>query len=604
MPQPRGNVLGRNRVVQLVILGLCTGCVESRLTPVKDPVTGDTSDVNDSSGVDTTADSAPCVDVEPETGPSASTSSATCAVDVHAEWDPVITFTSSDDAWFLASPIVLPGGVIYIAQGDGESLITAYGGAVSEMPFPGVAYEDLAGIFGATTPESGSTFIAAALPPSGVADYAAYLYDLGAGTVEQGVAHSSLTNEEVVIADVDADGAPDVATPAGTMKMDGSSLANYVVSAYSMSSLYVDQIDATDPALEVVTQGGVWSDDNVSRQDWEDELFWIGGVTANEDRPFAVYVTWPSLEGRWLDDGSLAWDRAGVDYQYRLAIGDVDGDGQDEICASIHGELTLLDLAGNTLRSWPDDGNRELGSCTLADLDGDGAYEVLDWNEGGFAAFSGATGAILFSIPDFRTGVWPLASPAVADVDGDGSTDIVLTGTEADSFETRPHTVRVYSSASGSWAPTTSVWSSASFAAGTASPDGRPQSRPLVPGWRRGMGFRAQPSLVGIPDPRPIVDSTCVECDEGTAYVSVRVENRGGAPATGVGLHVSAWTDAGWTDYDSASFGDVAESTMSEGQVLTFPFPHGSEITVWVSGNERDCNPDDDGALISVDDCL
>lgn len=577
------------------------GCVDNQLSPTKQPPAGETNEPTaDDSPVEATDD---CTALIPFAGPSASSASATCSMVVNAVWDPFVVTAASDSQWALADPVVLPGGIVYVVQADASSLVALAPATVWEVDLPDVDHEDVAGTFAAVFPDTGAIGFGMALPASGSEAYAPYFFDATTGSAVQGDAQYSLTNEDVVVADVDADGILDVASPAGTLRLDGSWMASYLGEPYSMSSLYVDQINPEDAALEVVTKGGVWSDDDASRQNWGEELFWIGGVTAREDRPFAVYVTWPDVEGRWLDDGTLAWSASGVDYAYRLALGDVDGDGVDELCASFNGELRIMDLSGVTKQMYPHDDGRAIGSCSLADLDGDGTYEVVDWNQSGMFVFSGSSDEELFSVTDFVAGRRALATPAIADVDGDGSADIVVTGRDVGSSVTQANEIRVYGSATASWAPTTSVWSAPNFAAGTSSPDGRAQSRPLVPGWQRGMGFRAQPALAGLQDLLPRIDDVCVSCDTDSVTMSLRVENRGGTTATNVAVHLSIWTDGGWAELALSDFGDIAESTVSAGQLVTFPLPDVADVTVWVDSDQRDCAPDDDVLTAVIDGC-
>ncbi len=67
------------------------------------------------------------------------------------------------------------------------------------------------------------------------------------------------------------------------------------------------------------------------------------------------------------------------------------------------------------------------GGMSMADLDADGRYEVIHWSENGLRILEGATGSVLAENVDVTTRA--LASePVIADVDGDGSAEIVITG--------------------------------------------------------------------------------------------------------------------------------------------------------------------------------
>ncbi len=109
----------------------------------------------------------------------------------------------------------------------------------------------------------------------------------------------------------------------------------------------------------------------------------------------------------WTGDTDLLWYGG-----WAVALADVDVDGDVEIAFGGH----LADHEGHEIFTHLD-GALGIGLTTLADLDGDGAMEVI----AGAKAWM-ATGAPYYEVPDLVT-----AHPQVADLDDDGLPEVLLT---------------------------------------------------------------------------------------------------------------------------------------------------------------------------------
>ncbi|MCP4872355.1 MAG: hypothetical protein GY898_26950 [Proteobacteria bacterium] len=107
-------------------------------------------------------------------------------------------------------------------------------------------------------------------------------------------------------------------------------------------------------------------------------------------------------------------------------VADFDGDGGSEIAVPARTRLLLFDLDGSDpVWEVPITDISSAAGCSAYDLDGDGAHEVLHGGEDEFKILDGRTGATLYSDPE-HTSRTILESPSVADLDGDGSAEVVV----------------------------------------------------------------------------------------------------------------------------------------------------------------------------------
>lgn len=135
-------------------------------------------------------------------------------------------------------------------------------------------------------------------------------------------------------------------------------------------------------------------------------------------------------------DGRLkpGWPRTTDGYTLASpALADVSGDGRLDVVIgtwntnNAAGSVYAWEGNGNQLWQRDSGGGVVIGSVTTADLNGDGAQDVLVPTGGGFFAYDGRTSARLFSLLEGQVGFQN--SALITDADADGLLDIFVAGT-------------------------------------------------------------------------------------------------------------------------------------------------------------------------------
>ncbi|MFZ5477664.1 MAG: hypothetical protein ACOZNI_12885 [Myxococcota bacterium] len=238
------------------------------------------------------------------------------------------------------------------------------------------------------------------------------------------------------------------------------------------------------------------------------------------------------------------------------ALGDTDGDGAPDLCVAVDDRVVVVSADGTVLLDAPTgtEGAWRGAGCALADLDADDNYEVISLSLAGLRLYDVETAALLAHRDDVCGGYWE-APPVVADVDGDDSAEIVVTGSPCDGSPGA--SLFVIGPQSGRWARTRPIWNQAAYDPTVVADDGTivtfPRSNPETL-----RAYRAQPARDGArPDLVPEgLDACAVSCEDGTVEVSVRVLNKGSVEAP-AGTRIALY--AGDT-----TFAEVASATLTD----------------------------------------
>lgn len=217
-------------------------------------------------------------------------------------------------------------------------------------------------------------------------------------------------------------------------------------------------------------------------------------------------------------------------------VADFDGDGLSEVVVPAYDVITMLELDGTVVwsRSTRDTGTR---GCSAFDFDRDGAAEIVFADLRTFYLLDGSTGTARFAWEDHDAEGGLPQYPVVADVDHDGSAEVVLASVGAG--EVRG--ITVFGHADGAWPSAGPTWGVHDFSETNLGLDGTVPTFP-VPPWQEGV-FRARPAGDGA---RPdltvsFTDACAMDCTFGPVRVAVQVANRGSVDVdAGVALEIWA----------------------------------------------------------------
>lgn len=280
-------------------------------------------------------------------------------------------------------------------------------------------------------------------------------------------------------------------------------------------------------------------------------------------------------------------------------MADFDGDGAVEMAVAANGTLAVYGMDGTP--NWTAAIQDTSGSAATSayDFDDDGAYELLHADEVAFRIYDGRTGAVRFEDPNHRSQTL-IEYPVVADVDHDGSAEIIVASSANDGVDVG---ITVYGHRGGvGWFPSGPTWGQYAYTTTAILDDGSVPAAP-EPSWRVDNNFRARPS--GAPPARPdltvaFTDSCVADCTYGPVVVAVQVSNHGAGDAVaGAVLSLYAVADGSEQLVAETTLPAIPAGSALAGVELSLT-PGPSAWIARVTGGAEDCDEADSEATLAT----
>jgi choice-of-anchor A domain-containing protein/RHS repeat-associated protein len=337
------------------------------------------------------------------------------------------------------------------------------------------------------------------------------------------------------IADLDADGSPEIIlgktvyTSTGQIRWQGTGPYNGNSHASAIATFGVAADLRSEPGLEVVVGPSLYSSSGTLL--WRYDALGDGATAIgdlDQDGDAEIVVVGAGQVVALTPQGTLQWGPVAMGDGGRggpPTIADFDGDGRPEVGVAGRHFYFVFGHGGQLRWKQPIvDVSSNITGSTLFDFDGDGAAEVMQADERTFRVFDGASGTVRLEMDNSNGTAYEY--PVVADVDRDGSADIVLA---SNLYYGGPGQkgLRVVSSASRSWMPTRSIWNQHAYHIDNVDDDG---TIPRIPAksWLGHNSFR----LNAYPDRHPLASADLALFDlrldeSGTTAIRLTVVNRG-----------------------------------------------------------------------------
>ncbi|MEC7949124.1 MAG: VCBS repeat-containing protein [Myxococcota bacterium] len=240
---------------------------------------------------------------------------------------------------------------------------------------------------------------------------------------------------------------------------------------------------------------------------------------------------------------SVSWSLAGGGTGGPPTVSDFDADGEVEVGIADADTYTVYERDGQILWSHPvSDASSHATGSVVFDFEADGRPEVVYADESRLWILSGEDGSVRLE-DDLHASRTLHEYPTVADVDGDGSTELIVPNGGGHRGEDRAG-LYVLGAAEGTWLMSRQVWNQHAYSIVNVNDDLTIPS-PARSNWPVHNNFRSgDPQPLASwrrADPVPVADICLSECREGRILVVVRAGNSG-AERFDPGVPVSLYT--------------------------------------------------------------
>jgi hypothetical protein len=239
-----------------------------------------------------------------------------------------------------------------------------------------------------------------------------------------------------------------------------------------------------------------------------------------------------------LNDGTELWKvgTSGGGNAGAPTVADFDGDGLPEVGVADLSRYTVYDTDGTPLWSneTSDHSSSKTGSAVF-DFEADGAAEVVYADEHTLWIYDGATGAVKMAQEGHASGTL-MEYPLIADVDNDGSTEIIVASNNY-TFDGWTG-ITVIGDADASWAPARPIWNQYAYHITNINNDGTIPTDPAL-NWLTWNNFRTGGTNLGpahwLADLASLPPDICLEeCWNDVIILNLPVTNDGLLDATEV----------------------------------------------------------------------